>query len=76
MSEKDANYYREKYGEIIDAEIIYYYKYAFGVFVKTEKGYQLKLSTGGGSDDIYKYDPFGGWDEHSSAGIDDITEID
>jgi hypothetical protein len=58
---------KEKYGKIIDAEIIYYHKYRFIIRVKTDTDQTLQFETGGSASDIYDYDPFGDWDQHVYA---------
>lgn len=59
----------KKFGEITKVEITNYWKFKFTLRVKTAKNYELDVCTGGNSDDIYKYDPFGDWEEHEIAGI-------
>lgn len=64
------------YGQIVNTtEIVAYYKYVFTLVVETEKGYHLQIRTGGDSDDIYRYNPFAGWEEHDGANIVDIMEL-
>ena len=64
------------YGKIIRSsiEIIGYSKYTFTLLVNTDKDKRLELIVGGGSNDIYYYNPYGDWDEHINAGIVSISD--
>ncbi len=49
-------------GEERDIKIVGYWKYSFNISFKTDN-YEVELSCGGDPGNIYKFDPFGGWDE-------------
>ena len=54
-----------KYGHIIFAQVTGYWKFQFTVTVKTEKGYEVDIVTGGDDELIYRYNPFStSWEHH------------
>ncbi len=55
--EKKANELADMYGKIVSVTIEWYYKYTFHLIVTTEKGYTVRVTVGGCSDEIYRFDP-------------------
>lgn len=67
VSSAEIKSLKEKYGKIIETEIVDYHKFRFVVRVKTDTKYTLQFETGGSANDIYDYDPFSDWDQHVYA---------
>lgn len=55
--EKKGDELTDEYGKIMSVTIDGYYKYTFYLTVKTEKGYTIRVTAGGSSHDIYRFDP-------------------
>jgi hypothetical protein len=54
-----------KYGNIIFAKVTGFCKYQFTIYVKTDKGYEVGILTGGDHENIYRYQPFStSWKHH------------
>src|SRR4051812_48275897 len=53
--------------EVQDIKITGYYKYSFDIEAKTKDGKIIKVYCGGDKDDIYRFEPFGGWGEWFGA---------
>lgn len=67
--------YEATYGSIMSMSIVEYHKYEFTLHMVTSKGLKLEVLIGGG--ETYRYDlPSLDWNEHESAGIQSIKEID
>ena len=64
----NANELVTKYGHIIFAQITGYWKYQFTITVRTEKGFEVDIVTGGDHELIYRYNPFStSWEHHLSS---------
>lgn len=74
---EDENLLRELYndGSPSNISIIAYYKYEFTIRAETTN-YIFHIGCGGDADIIYRFDPFGGWEEWVNADADwfDIQE--
>lgn len=70
---EDIDELHRVYGDVYKSIVTGYHKFGFSVRVFTTNGYVLNLTTGGDSNDIYHYDPFGpSWAEHLDAGLQDL----
>ena len=69
-SECEVARVREEAGEPHNIVITAYYKYQFTICFTGSKNYKrYQIEVGGDRGDIYRFDPFGGWDEWIGAGI-------
>lgn len=71
-----ADEYAEEYGDIEGATVVGYHKFEFSVDATTTKGYLINIRAGGDHNNIYRYDPWGDWEEHKAAGIVDVRVIE